>query len=77
MTGLTSHPPRIEDRAAEGRNALARSLLWIFQLPGNLVANRIGARSEDDRMMIRMLIGILFWNLVIVILAWFVYSYLG
>jgi hypothetical protein len=77
MTGLTSHSPRIEDRAAEGQNALVRFLLWIFQLPGNLVANRIGAKSEDDRMMIRMLIGILFWNLVIVILAWFVYSYLG
>lgn len=76
MTGLTSHSPRLED-SADSQNILVRLLLWIFQLPGNLVADRIGARSEDDRMMIRMLIGILFWNLVIVVAAWFVYSYLG
>ena len=77
MTGLTSHSPRLEDTAAGSQNILVRLLLWIFQLPGNLVADRIGASSEDDRMMIRMLIGILFWNLVIVVLAWFVYVSLG
>ncbi|MBX6747690.1 MAG: hypothetical protein IRY87_37130 [Acetobacteraceae bacterium] len=76
MAGLT-HSPRIADQAAGGQNLLVRLLLRGFQLPGNLVADRIGARSEDDRMMIRMLIGILFWNLVIVVAAWFIYSSLG
>ena len=39
----------------------------LFFLPGNLVANRLGATEADDRMMIRTLIDMLFWNFVIVV----------
>jgi hypothetical protein len=41
--------------------------LKIFFLPGDFVADLIGATAEDDRMMIRTLIDMIFWNLVVVI----------
>ena len=41
--------------------------LKLFFLPGDLVADLVGATAGDDRMMIRTLIDMLFWNLVIVI----------
>jgi len=41
--------------------------LKIFFLPGDFVADLIGAIAEDDRMMIRTLIDMIFWNLVVVI----------
>lgn len=41
--------------------------LQVFLLPGNLVCDVIGARAEDDRQMIRMLINMLVWNLAIVL----------
>ncbi len=42
----------------------------LFFLPGDLIANLLGATQEDDRTMIRTLIDMLFWNLVIVLGAW-------
>ena len=39
----------------------------LFFLPGNLVADLLGATKVDDRMMIRTMINMLFWNVVIVI----------
>ncbi len=41
--------------------------LRVFLLPGNLVCDALGAREEDDRVMIRSLINMLVWNLVIVL----------
>lgn len=51
--------------------------VWIFQLPGNLVADVLKATDEDDRMAIRVLIDMLFWNLVVVLLAVIIYSQFG
>lgn len=39
----------------------------LFFLPGDLVADLVGATASDDRMMIRTLIDMLFWNLVVVL----------
>jgi len=36
--------------------------LKLFLLPGNLAADRLGARKTDDRAMIRTLVDMLFWN---------------
>lgn len=41
----------------------------MFLLPGNLVADLLGAVKPDDRTMIRTMIDMLFWNIVIVICA--------
>ncbi|HEY6434565.1 MAG TPA: hypothetical protein VIZ17_21525 [Acetobacteraceae bacterium] len=41
----------------------------LFFLPGNLVCDLLGATKVDDRVMIRTLIDMLFWNLVIVLAA--------
>ena len=41
----------------------------IFFLPGDIVANLIGATKDDDRAMIRTMIDMLFWNIVIVLVA--------
>jgi hypothetical protein len=41
--------------------------MQLFFLPGDLVADLVGATEDDDRMMIRTLINILFWNIVVVI----------
>lgn len=49
----------------------------IFQLPGNMVADLVGASDEDDRMAIRVLIDMLFWNLVVVVVAVIVYTQFG
>ena len=38
----------------------------LFFLPGDLVANLLGATDADDRTMIRTMIDMLFWNLVVV-----------
>jgi hypothetical protein len=44
-------------------------VLKLFFLPGNLVANRLGATQTDDRAMIRTFIGMLFWSIVTIIVA--------
>jgi hypothetical protein len=44
-------------------------VLRIFLLPGNLVGDAIGARSEDDRTTVRVMTNMLFWNTVLVIVA--------
>jgi hypothetical protein len=41
----------------------------LFFLPGNLVANLLGATEVDDRAMIRTMIDMLFWNIVVVVCA--------
>ncbi len=41
----------------------------IFLLPGNVVADLLGAAKPDDRAMIRTMIDMLFWNIVVVICA--------
>ena len=41
----------------------------IFFLPGNLVANLLGATKEDDRAMIRTLVDMLFWNFFVVLVV--------
>ncbi len=35
-----------------------------FLLPGNLMSDLLGVRSDDDRGMTRTLVNMLFWNLV-------------
>lgn len=39
----------------------------LFFLPGNLVADLVGATKADDRTMIRTMVDMLFWNTVIVL----------
>lgn len=41
----------------------------VFQFPGNVVADLIGATDGEDRMALRVLIDMLFWNLAVVIVA--------
>ena len=41
----------------------------LFFLPGDLVADLVGATDGDDRMMIRTLVDMLFWNLFVVVVA--------
>jgi hypothetical protein len=41
--------------------------LRIFFLPGDLVADLLGATKADDRTMIRTMVDMLFWNAVVVI----------
>lgn len=48
---------------------MLRSLLWLFLLPGNFVCDVTGARSEDDRAAIRVMTNMLFWNAILVIIA--------
>jgi hypothetical protein len=38
----------------------------LFFLPGDLAADFVGATKTDDRVMIRMLVDMLFWNVVVV-----------
>lgn len=45
------------------RKAMSR----VFFFPGETVCNMLGARAEDDRMMIRTLVDMLTWNLVMVV----------
>ena len=45
----------------------------LFLLPGNLVATLLHATEADDRMMIRTLINMLFWNVIVVIGALVIY----
>ena len=43
------------------------TLVRGFLLPGNLVCDAIGIRSEDDRSMVRTLVNMLVWNLAVVL----------
>lgn len=47
--------------------------LKLFFLPGDLVANLLGATNDDDRTMIRTLIDTLFWNVVVVVGAFVIF----
>lgn len=42
-------------------------LLRTLFLPGNAVCSFLGVTREEDRMMLRLLVDILVWNLVVVI----------
>ena len=42
-------------------------VMKLFLLPGNLVADLLGAAESDDRAMIRTMVDMLFWNAVVVI----------
>ena len=44
-----------------------RKVLEIFLLPGNPESDALGAQKDGDRVMIRLLITMLFWNLIIVL----------
>ena len=44
-------------------------LLRMFLLPGNLVGDALGARAEDDRAAIRVMMNMLFWNTVFAVIA--------
>ncbi len=70
------HPPRAAAPSRAWR-ALFRWPLLVFQFPGNLVADRIHAVAEDDRMMICTLIDMLVWNVVVVVTAWIVFTHVG
>ena len=55
------------------RVVVARSLLALFLLPGNLVCDAASVRSGDDRAMIRSLINMLVWNsaaVIVVVTLW-------
>jgi hypothetical protein len=45
----------------------------LFLLPGDFVASLLHATKADDRMMVRTLINMLFWNAIIVIGATVIY----
>ncbi len=45
---------------------IGNAMLRAFLLPGNLVCNALGAREDDDRIMIRTLVNMLVWNFVLV-----------
>lgn len=49
------------------------ALTKAFLFPGQVVSNLLGAGQNDDRMMIRTLVNMLFWNLLVVIAAVFLY----
>lgn len=49
----------------------------VFQLPGNLVADLLKATDDDDRMALRVLINMLFWNLAVVLVAILVFTQFG
>jgi hypothetical protein len=44
-------------------------LLRVFLLPGNLIGDALGARAEDDRAAIRVMMNMLFWNAILVVVA--------
>jgi hypothetical protein len=45
----------------------------LFLLPGDLVAGLLHVTKADDRMMIRTLINMLFWNVIVVVGALMIY----
>jgi hypothetical protein len=55
------------DKCIGAAGMLGRMALRMFLLPGNLVSNALGASRGDDRVMIRSLVNMLFWNLVAVL----------
>jgi hypothetical protein len=46
-----------------------RFVEMIFLLPGNTIADLLGAVESDDRSMIRTMIDMLFWNAVVIVCA--------
>jgi hypothetical protein len=48
---------------------MLNALLRVFLLPGNIFGDAVGARAQDDRTAIRVLINMLFWNAVLVVVA--------
>ena len=78
MAGTSTRAPTPPaDEGPAKRQALTSLPLRIFRFPGTVVANRLGAKLEDDRMMIRTLIDMLFWNIIFVIGAAIVFTRIG
>ena len=46
---------------------MKRAMARVFFFPGETVCNLLGAKADDDRMMIRTLVDMLAWNLVVVL----------
>jgi hypothetical protein len=46
---------------------MASLFVRVFLFPGEAISNLLGARGEEDRIMVRTLINMLFWNAVIVL----------
>jgi hypothetical protein len=66
LSVLLSFPAECKVRMKYILGAAMKLALKLFFLPGDLVANALHAQN-DDRMMIRTLIDMLFWNAVIVV----------
>lgn len=52
---------------------MAQYALRAFLAPGNAFCELLHMNEEDDRMMVRTLINMLFWNLILVIAAYFIF----
>ncbi len=72
-----SLPPAPQNVARAPKPPRPWLLVRVFQLPGNLVADLLKATEEEDRMALRVLIDMLFWNLAVVVLAIVAYSRFG
>ena len=48
---------------------MPRLMLRLFLLPGNLMSDLVDARGEDDRAMIRVMTNMLFWNTLLIVIA--------
>jgi hypothetical protein len=51
---------------------MLKALLRLFLLPGQLASNALGAKAEDDRATVRVMMNMLFWNTVFVVVAFLV-----
>jgi hypothetical protein len=63
----------VRDISHASLGAIMNLATRLFLLPGNLIANLLDATKADDRMMIRTLINMLFWNVIIVVGALVIY----
>lgn len=70
---LLSHCQRHKVHSGYTLGAIMNLAAKVFFLPGELVANLVGATKADDRMMIRMFIDMLFWSLVVIVGAWMIF----
>jgi hypothetical protein len=66
LSGDSAAPNR---RPGTGGPPMLDLLLRLFLLPGNLIGDALGARAEDDRAAIRVMMNMLFWNAILVVVA--------
>ena len=70
LLSADGQPRCISDTSSGAAMKLAMKFaLKVFFLPGDIVADLLGATQSDDRVMIRTLVDMLFWNAVVVIVA--------